>query len=118
MTDQEINFDIAEACGWKRPDHPDAMSRKVHWLMPEVWWLDPDNNLQLKSSIPNYCNDLNAIRAALFLLNTWRLRDNYFGWLRKILDAEFDNWKVYAAPPRHCAEALLRTLDKWKEVEL
>ena len=103
MSEQEINDAIAEACGRER--NPDG-----------GWY--PDNGLRVGTqAIPDYCTDLNAMHEALVLLNTWRLRDNYFGWLREILDAEFDNWKVYAASPRHCAEALLRTLGKWEEVQ-
>jgi len=109
MTNEQINVAIAQACGWT------ILKKPLSGFGFAAYAKEPNGDPS--PGIPDYCDDLNAMHEALVLLNTWRLRDNYFGWLREILDAEFDNWKVYAASPRHCAEALLRTLGKWEEVQ-
>jgi hypothetical protein len=95
MTNHKINVAIAEACGWT-PDN-----RGLGWLSPHGYYA-PE---------PDYCKDLNAMHEAEKVLTT------------------FDEWDIYCvhlgdtqpscakATARQRAEAFLRTLGKWEEVQ-
>jgi hypothetical protein len=94
MTDKQINAAIAEACGWT------VDKRGFGWLNPNGCYTEP----------PDYCSDLNAMHEAEDELT-------------------FEDWELYCdelggslrgcahATARHRAEAFLRTLGKWEEVE-
>jgi hypothetical protein len=97
MSEQEINEAIAEACGRER--NPDG-----------GWY--PDNGLRVGTqAIPDYCSDLNAMHEA-----------------EKTIYKHNNLWTAYyyavgAGPfslhvtARKKAEAFLRTLGKWEEVQ-
>lgn len=92
MTDTEINIAIAKACGWANCINPDqdeyhflttselrsAMGRTVGRRLPTA----------LHEAIPNYCNDLNAMREAeqkMWSID-WGLRHVFIYELAKLID--------------------------------
>ena len=113
MSDQEINIAIAEACGWTEIDGFSAKG-----LMGK-----PPDKLCSFDYLPDFCNDLNAIREAMELISQQCKESDYWFFLRQIIgfpDAESDWYEMYYfqavnATARHRAEAFLRTIGKWKE---
>jgi hypothetical protein len=98
MSEQEINEAIAEACGRER--NPDG-----------GWY--PDNGLRVGTqAIPDYCNDLNAMHEAENFLKA-----NQYMVYANILDSIEGSLFGIRATARQRAEALLRTLGKWEEVQ-
>ena len=98
MSEQEINEAIAEACGRER--NPDG-----------GWY--PDNGLRVGTqAIPDYCTDLNAMREAEGTLN----EDQLWQMAREIEKNWEDQW-YFRATAHQRAEAFLKTLGKWEEVQ-
>jgi hypothetical protein len=123
MSDQEINIAIAEAQGWKVSGHPELEERAATFIMPEKWIMDPAGELRFRHHIPDYCNDLNAMHEAEKVLtpthnpcageSQW---SSYLAWLGYC--GENNTSEVFQcvhATARQRAEALLRTIGKWKE---
>jgi len=100
MTNEQINAAIAEACGRRRN--------------PKGGWY-PDNGWDFGTQgIPDYCNDLNSMHEAekvLTGLNRHAFCDGLFDIVADHL------WEVLTATARLRAEAFLRTLGKWEEVQ-
>ena len=108
MDKDEINKEILKASGWrkiKRGDwegfwRQDGMrkGRYVHW-----------------SNLPEPITDRNAVHDAIAKLTA----DEFFTyqvWLHEFATVPGDNGRgYYCAPPDMMAEALLRSLGKWKE---
>jgi hypothetical protein len=95
MTDEQINQQIAEACGW-------AVFASTR-----------------PSDLLNYCNCLNAMHEAEKGLGKKQVR-SYALTLAQILDTSptvdlVDQFLNIHATARQRAEAFLRTLGKWKE---
>jgi hypothetical protein len=91
VTDHQINIAIAEICAWSHESAPPY-------------------------SFPDYCNDLNAMHEAEKLLkydseNTW-LTGGYSLFVQAL---PYGN--EIRATSRQRAEAFLRALNKWKEVQ-
>ena len=97
MTDQLINQAIAEACGICHVAKAVPM-----YKTPEGWVLD----------CPQFCTDLNAIHIAEKHLFDTRKEDQY-GYELAISDCA-TMWHVTA---RERAEAFLKVLGKWEEVQ-
>lgn len=102
MTDEQINQRIAEACGWKG----NLICRDMEG---NLWPSEP----------PNYCDDLNAMHEAektLMQNGNWRMGE-YEARLFNSVE-EVNNVSLYFhATARQRAEAFLRTLGKWEEVQ-
>ena len=99
MTEEQINAAIAKACGRRQK--------------PNGEWF-PDNGLTVGSQgIPNYCNDLNAMHEAEKVLTQHQNESIY----PRILGAWRNPTKPIYATARQRAEAFLRTLGKWEEVQ-
>ncbi len=94
MTDEQINRAIAEACGWK-----EGVERYVQ-------------NLPLMKAPPDYCTDLNAMHEAEGTLN----EDQLWQMAREIEKNWEDQW-YFRATAHQRAEAFLKTLGKWEEVQ-
>jgi hypothetical protein len=93
MSEQEINEAIAKACGRQR--NPDG-----------GWY--PDNGLRVGTqAIPDYCGDLNAMHEAENVLDETQA---------KCYEAMLVEYGFHATA-RQRAEAFLRTLGKWEEVQ-
>ena len=115
MTDQEINIAIAEACGWtKIHAHPsDGQLWGQHPSCPD------ERNEYYDHRIPDYCNDLNAMREAEKVLTEKQIR-SYAFTLAQVLDTTptvdlDDQFLNIHAPAQKRAEAFLLAIGKWKE---
>lgn len=107
MSIEQINAAIAEACGWKEVRvNGDAGIYKGF-----------DNGAELRPDIPDYCNDLNAMAEAEKHISQdiWNV---YINQLAKVTGAEESTDPSFlCAPARQRAEAFLRALGKWEEVQ-
>lgn len=93
MTDQQINKAIAEACG--------IVSKNGEiYKTPDGWVVD----------CPQFCTNLNAMHEAEKYLPIKKIV-TYF----KKLEKSTPYW--FMATARQRAEAFLRTLGKWEEVQ-
>ena len=98
MTDKQINAAIAEACGWV----PDC-DNGICWDQHGAAIITP----------PNYCADLNAMHEAEKVLMHADLLFEY--GMHISIDHKYDC--LLRATARQRAEAFLRTLGKWEEVQ-
>jgi predicted GTPase len=98
MTNEQINAAIAEACGWKTPSRKTVLNEKGYFVT------------QHAQQPPDYCNDLNAMHEAEKSLAYKQFED----YLMELLD--FIDEPILATA-RQRAEAFLRTLGKWEEVQ-
>jgi hypothetical protein len=92
MTNQKINEAIAKACGWEHK---------------------PTN-----CGGADFCTDLNAMHEAEKVLapSNWnRFSEKWWNYYHHLLDG--DVHKIIHATARQRAEAFLRTLGKWEEVQ-
>jgi hypothetical protein len=116
MTPESQRMAIAEACGWKNPNHPDTQALVVNWWSKDrnVWWLMPDGkSLVMNSSVPDYLSDLNAMHEAWETLNEtqkFAYRDHLIDVVSRCVG---NDWYEGATAPQR-AEAFLRTLGKWE----
>lgn len=103
MTDQEINQAIAAACGIVGKDQYGPLHQTE-----EGWVVD----------CPNYCTDLNAMHEAEKALKGYEQIHTYVWHLsnRKDWETDFKLMEVHISA-RDRAEAFLRTLGKWEEVQ-
>lgn len=105
---------IAEACGWKRWDHPDALKRKEGWIMPENFVEDPEGFQVSRHSVPDYLNDLNAMHEAEKSLSD----DQLYSMLLNVKNNKrsmVNGTAIMTATAAQRAEAFLRTLGRWEE---
>lgn len=118
MTDDQINAAIADACGWKLQGSQKHQEATKGWQFGHTFAIDPSGKLISRNAIPNYCTDLNAMHEAEKVLKTWDHFVNYHAWLgycggNKIVQLH----ERITATARQRAEAFLRTLGKWEEVQ-
>ena len=102
MTNEQINAAIAEVCGWTEIGSCDC-GFKISGM--------PPYRSAHKKHIPDYCADLNEMHDAE---KACRVDRNWIYLNELDLVCRVD--AVYATA-RERAEALLRTLGKWKEVQ-
>jgi hypothetical protein len=98
-TDDRINKIIADICGWKS---------KI-----AGYWITPDGSDAFACDLPDYCNDLNAMHEAEKMLTEHQNESIY----PRNLGAWRNPTKVICATARQRAEAFLKTLGKWEEVQ-
>lgn len=111
MTDHKINVAIAEACGWTEFHTEDFTEMGVPCFVQMAL---PPGFIHIENSmpLPNYCNDLNAMHEAEDFL-----RGNEFLRYAEMLDSIIGSLNGIRATARERAEAFLRVLGKWKEVQ-
>lgn len=120
MTDEQINKKIAEACGWKRV--PETLGLNL-WFCPPK----PGTKMRrIRSSCPDYCNDLNACHEFAAWMNTEEqvrfmsqlqcvvLEKAYWDWAWRNLNTN-EAFELVGATARQRAEAFLRVLNLWEE---
>ncbi len=96
MTNEQINIAIAEACGWGNDD-----IERGYTLC------------QFSESVPDYCNDLNAMHEAEMMLKSEDCHT--YGCYCSNLYEDFGNTVSLTARQR--AEAFLKTIGKWEEAK-
>lgn len=110
MTPEAQQIAIAEACGWK----------DIHVYVGHLCGTPPNGKSVFLRSVgvvgedyrnvlPDYLNDLNAMRDAEKVLKTSKLRDKYERHLR-LVRADIEVWHANASER---AEAFLRTIGEW-----
>jgi hypothetical protein len=115
MTDEQINVAIAEACGWE-------------CIVPDVWHHGPVGYSKgipdVRTKIPDYCNDLNAMHEAEKVLTIQQKANDYEILLETVtrrgksgMTFGLAAYLFCHATARQRAEAFLRTLGKWEEGE-
>lgn len=98
MNDSQINIAIAEACGY--------------YYMNSVWHLP---NGARADKFPDCANDLNAMHEAEKVLNDVSY-DSYWNNLVFVC-VQSNTERLNSATARQRAEAFLRTIGKWEEVQ-
>ncbi len=97
MTDEQINAAIAEVCGWNNKPVVRTNGKGSVWVTE---W-------------PDYCNDLNAMHEAEKVLTD----DQREVFYPRNLGAWQSPFNVIYATARQRAEAFLRVMGKWEEVQ-
>lgn len=103
MTDDQINQAIAKACGIV------GKSGEIY-KTSEGWVVD----------CPDYCNSLNAMHEAeeqIDEINWVFFMTELAGLVRLPKQAEVQIKQLVHSTARHRAQALLKTLGKWEEVQ-
>lgn len=105
MTEQEQQIEIADFCGWK------PIYKRIHPEMSNAgFMLDPKGNMRMP---PNYLHDLNAMHEAEENAPAMKYYENLcVASCATILIGYRHLWHATAAQR---AEALLRTIGKWKD---
>lgn len=131
MTNDEMRVAVAEACGWT----PEVRRKYAGEANVQGWGRNVNlsdghvvRQFVTNSSIfPDYCNDLNAAREAAIKLfsHDEAFRDQFMSHLHDVIerDNEFDfsgssiegRFWVATASANQVSEAVLRTLNKWKD---
>jgi hypothetical protein len=102
MTDERINIEIAELCGWKKDSQ--------NGFQPT--WKNPDGTRYAESLLPNYTADLNAcheFEQKFGHINEWF-------YYEKAL-AEITDGYIFHATARQRCEAFLRVHNQWEETK-
>jgi hypothetical protein len=118
MTEEQINAAIAEACGWRLHGSPEHQKTTEGWQFGHQFAINPFGKVVSRNSIPNYCNDLNAMHEAEKMLTRLNRHDFCDALLDIVADSTNHLWdlcEVLTATARQRAEAFLRTLGKWEE---
>lgn len=100
MTNEQINRAIAEACGWSMEDG--------------VWVWTADGIDCTYYELWDWANDLNAMHHAEKIFTPESKHWMYYALLDDMCGSSF---KAIRATARQRAEAFLRTLGKWEEVQ-
>lgn len=98
MKPEEQRIAIAEACGWT-------------WTPGLFGWFDWPKHPKGFARVPNYLNDLNAIREAEKIM-TAKQRCDYTWHLSNSVGAESLN-EIISATAAQRSEAFLKTIGKW-----
>lgn len=122
MSPEAQRIAIAEACGWKGPDHPDNLAGMDGWWSQQrgVWWMMPSGDRVMLSSVPDYLNDLNAIHEAEKTLDAEEYKE-FARQLDAICACSDDEWlrgREWSATAAQRAEAFLiakRRYQKWRQ---
>ena len=104
MSEEEINIAIAEYRGWQ------ILEPEVHKAITYHWVIEPDSS---KSILPDYCNDLNAMRGAEMTLSN-EIYDEYWNQLVFVCVNEGEE-RMNSASAKLRAKAFVITIGKWKE---
>jgi hypothetical protein len=110
MTECEQRIAIAEACGWDRDFH---VGGSTHWHRGK--------DTMYLADVPDYLNDLNAMREAKKTLRPPIERIAFMQEIWRITGVAPGNggstWDVSNAEAKQEAEAFLRVKGLWKEDE-
>jgi hypothetical protein len=116
MTDEQINQRIAEACGWTDIHDSGPWHNHTLWGYPPI---KPGQGGNAYKYLLNYCTNLNAMHEAEKVLKgydqiatyVWHLENRAGDWSTDL------QLMATHATARQRAEAFLRTLGKWEEVQ-
>lgn len=127
MNPEKQRIAIAEACGWTAIEDIDGFWRAVDasgYVTTDLWI--SESNVW-SAGMPDYLNDLNAMRGASDTLNDdqqWQFVQHLNEITRIKHDSDSDDWFIHRtdwiwrmlnATAAQRAEAFLRTIGKWEE---
>ena len=104
MSEEEINIAIAEYRGWQ------ILEPEVHRAFTYHWAIEPDGS---KSILPDYCNDLNAMREVEMTLSN-EIYEEYWNQLIFVCMNEGEE-RMNSASAKLRAKAFVKTIGKWEE---
>jgi hypothetical protein len=107
MTDKEINIAIAEARGLQDID----AEGKWGW---DFSGIEMPGDMPSMVKIPDYCNDLNAVRGAVETLRKLP-GPEWFDFQKHLLDYCGSTMNAIQAPARWKCVAFLKAVGRWKE---
>lgn len=110
MTNEQINQRIAEACGWTEIHDSGPWHNHKPWGYPPQ---PPGTGGNAYKYVPDYCADLNAMHEAEMTLTEYQRESIY----PRMMGGWRNPTKPIYATARQRAEAFLRTLGKWEEVQ-
>ena len=102
MTNEQINLAIARVLGW----------HSIHTSTTGIKGMK--GPLRGFMPLPNYCTDLNAMHEAEMIFTPESKHWMYYALLDEMCGSSF---KAIRATARQRAEAFLRVLGKWEEVQ-
>lgn len=117
MTEEEQRIAIAEAYGWSWHNRSPRYGRQS----VKSWYYKNTNRVVFNDGdLPDYLNDLNAIHDAEKVLTSLVQQQTYISRLRQLTDpqspdAYSQGFLTAHATAAQRAEALLRTIGKWKD---
>lgn len=119
MTNEQINKNIAQVCGWKLGhwatwSYASSFECKSGGIWSDLKATAPDG--EIHASVPDYCNDLNAMHEAetvLTPIQQSRYAELLGDW-PTFEKGEYPTFRFLHSPARQRAEAFLRTLGKWE----
>jgi hypothetical protein len=101
MTNKRINIAIAKACGWQ-------IKVKAYHAKP------PAGEWKYLDTIPDYCNDLNAMHEAEKALLKLDNSCGHWETYSNTLAAKLGCIDIFHATARQRAEAFLKIINKWE----
>jgi hypothetical protein len=123
MTNEELNAEIAEYCGWRniieKDYQPFGTNEYIDGPSQVLVGIHPESDVDSKEYevIPDYCNDLNVMHELENTLYKGFIDKDYwqkgYGRFQNLLGELSTN--PYSANARQRAEAFLRTIGKWKD---
>ena len=116
MTNHKINVAIAETCGWTEFHTEDFTEMGVPCFVQMAL---PPGFIHIENSmpLPDYCTDLNAMHEAEETLLKMDGCQAHWETYSNILTMKVGCMDVFHTPARQRAEAYLRTVGKWEEVQ-
>ena len=108
MTNEEINKDIAEYCGWKYEFNGNDEDPEWYWIPPN----NPDGN----GTPPDYCNDLNAMHEAENTIKDpiqQSFYAEYLGDCGSFEKGEYPTFRFVNSTAKERAIAFLKIIGKW-----
>ena len=125
MKPESQRIAIAEACGWKRRAEFDYEEWPTSSLVCRLKMYGKAGELKTADKLPDYLNDLNAMREAQCTLTLagWRLFiEHLWDCTHEDESEPGDDWDLSAIPLIHAtaaqrAEAFLKANGLWKEDE-
>lgn len=133
MTDPELRKAVAELRGWKPPGSIER-DTEVNQRADDIkfaanannWWLTPTKSLSSIDLAPDYPNDLNAIREAVYALEPVFERPHYVLQLRRIVardegfltnGLQLPDWHLVNANAKQRCEAFIATMSTEEDDE-
>jgi len=105
MTEEQINETIATSVGF---------TEEEPWLNGRRCWVHIDHPNVGLESIPDFCNDLNAMHEAMLLHPRKELLRNFL-YLEVLEDPTNTTNEPAWAPAKQWAIAYVKSLGKWEE---
>lgn len=111
MTDEAQRIAIAEFCGFV--NQPVDFNYMGESGTVDCWRLYDKGGKVIRSGLPEYLKDHNAIYEAEGKLNAFQIVD-YLRYLQTITRGHSEWSQFVHVEPRHCAEAFLKAIGKWE----